>query len=75
MKSDIENLTAFLVRVVEVQRVPSKKLKLKMLSKHNMESRERTGGSLQDLFEFSDEIDYMSFFTDEALSPLTHLAL
>jgi len=35
-----------------------------------MESRERAGGSLKDLFEFSDEINYTYFLTDEALSPL-----
>jgi len=50
--------------------VPSKKLKLETLSEHDMESRERPGGSLKDLFEFSDEINYTSFLTDEALSPL-----
>lgn len=50
--------------------MPRKKLKLEMLSEHGIESRERAGGSLKDLFEFSDEIDYTSFLTDEALSPL-----
>lgn len=41
-----------------------------MLSEHDIESREWTGGSLKDLFKFSDKIDYTSFLTDEALSPL-----
>ncbi|XMA19902.1 hypothetical protein WAI453_012693 [Rhynchosporium graminicola] len=71
LKSDIENLTAFLVQVVEDQRVPSKRLKLEMLSEHDMESR--GGGKVgrcKICFEFSDEIDYTSFLTDEALSPL-----
>ena len=58
------------MRVVEDQRVPSKKLKLETLSEQDMKSRERAGGSLKDLFEFSDEVDYTSFLTDEALSPL-----
>ncbi|KAL2063215.1 hypothetical protein VTL71DRAFT_5019 [Oculimacula yallundae] len=70
LKSDIKNLTAFLVQVVEDQGVPSNKLKLETLSEHDMESRERAGGSLKDLFEFSDEINYTSFLADEALSPL-----
>ncbi|KAG4414645.1 hypothetical protein IFR04_012216 [Cadophora malorum] len=70
LKSDIKNLTAFLVQVVEHQRVPGKKLKLETLSEQDMESRERAGGSLKDLFEFSDEINYTYFLTDEALSPL-----
>lgn len=50
--------------------MPSKKLKIETLSEQDMESRERAGGSLKDLFEFSDEVDYTSFLTDEALSPL-----
>ncbi|KAL5313333.1 hypothetical protein ACEPPN_019066 [Leptodophora sp. 'Broadleaf-Isolate-01'] len=35
LKPDIKNLTAFLVQVMEDQRVPRKKLKLEMLSEHD----------------------------------------
>ena len=46
--------------------MPSKKLKLETLSEQDMKSRERAGGSLKDLFEFSDEAEYSSI-------PLTFL--
>ncbi|KAG9241125.1 hypothetical protein BJ878DRAFT_558874 [Calycina marina] len=48
----------------------TKKLTLEVLSEHDMESRAQAGGSLQDLYEFSDKINYTSFLTDDALSTL-----
>lgn len=41
-----------------------------MLSKHDIESRERAGGSLKDLFKFFNKVDYTSFLINEALSLL-----
>ncbi|CZR50576.1 uncharacterized protein PAC_00450 [Phialocephala subalpina] len=67
LKSDIQNLTTLLSQVVKYQRLPDKKLKLEMWSEDEIGSH--ASGSLNELFEYSDEVDYRSFLTDEALSP------
>jgi hypothetical protein len=67
LKSDIQNLTTFLSQVVEDQRLLSNKLKLEMWSENEIGSH--ASMSLKESFEYSDEVDYPSFLTDEALSP------
>jgi hypothetical protein len=67
LKSDIQNLTTLLLQVVKYQRLPDKKLKLEMWSEYEIGSH--ASSSLDELFEYSDEVDYRSFLTDEALSP------
>jgi predicted solute-binding protein len=44
------------------------KLKLELLSENDMMSHKRVSPSMQDLFDYSDEVDYTLFLTDEALS-------
>ena len=68
MKSDIQHLTSFLLHVVEEQRPPNMRLKLELLSEDDMMSYKRVSRPMQDLFDYSDEVDYTSFLTDEALS-------
>lgn len=61
----------FLSQVVEEQRPPSMRLKLKVLSKNEIGSGEHVRRSLKELFEYSDEVDYTSFLTEETLSQLS----
>ena len=67
MKSDIQHLTAFLLHVIKEQRPPNMKLKLELLSEDDIMSHKRASRPMQDLFDYSDEVDYTSFLTDEAL--------
>ncbi|KAM0145508.1 hypothetical protein ACHAQE_011233 [Botrytis cinerea] len=68
LKSDIQHLTTFLLHVVEEQHPPNMRLKLELLSENDMMSQKRVSRAMQDLFDYSDEVDYTSFLTDEALS-------
>jgi hypothetical protein len=56
----------FLSKIIKDQCLPSKKLKLETWSENDIASN--VSRSLKELFEYSDEIDYPSFLTDEALS-------
>lgn len=58
----------FLSQVVGEQRLPIMKLKLKVLSGDKIESDEHVRGSLKELFEYSNEVDYMLFLTEKAPS-------
>ena len=58
----------FLSQVVEEQRPPIMKLKLEVLSEDEIGSDEHARRSLKELFEYSDEVDYTLFLTEEALS-------
>ena len=44
------------------------RLKLELLSENDIMSHKRVSRAMQDLFDYSDEVDYTSFLTDEALS-------
>lgn len=44
------------------------KLKLELLSENDMMSYKWVSQAIKDLFDYSDEVDYTSFLTDEALS-------
>ncbi|KAH8663692.1 hypothetical protein BGZ60DRAFT_73790 [Tricladium varicosporioides] len=69
LASDIQNLTTFLLQVVEEQRPPIMKMTLEGLSEHEIGSGEHARRSLKELFEYSDEVDYTLFLTEGTHSP------
>ncbi|CZR66024.1 uncharacterized protein PAC_15924 [Phialocephala subalpina] len=71
LKTDIENLSSFLSALIEGQCLPKRTLTLEMLTEAQIRSGELEIRPLRELLEYSDDVNYASYLTDEALSELS----
>jgi hypothetical protein len=71
LKTDVKNLSSLLSGLIEDQFLPSRTLMLEVLSESQIRSGELAVKSLKELLEYSDDVNYTSYLTDEALSKLS----